>query len=166
MYLIFASLENIIIDHNTGAYTVVMPSFIIISLHFHMISYTIEKIVSAFQGMHVSHAKHSYAWLPRKCDYRTDTRTDRQTDGRTDRCRTTWSLCAAMLRRRHNKGQNMRYRTVTALSSMFFASHLTHAAVPLRWSDFLYFFPCSLYIMTLLPYPLVAVFCIPSLKGK
>ena len=31
--------------------------------------------------MHVLPAKHSYAWLPRKCDYRTDTdrRTDRQT---------------------------------------------------------------------------------------
>ena len=42
-------------------------------------------IVAAFRGMHVSPAKHSYAWLPRKCDYRTDTRTDRQTDGRTDR---------------------------------------------------------------------------------
>ena len=27
---------------------------------------------------------------------------DRHTDGRTDRCRTKWSLCAAMLRRRHN----------------------------------------------------------------
>ena len=37
-------------------------------------------IVAAFRGMHVSPAKHSYAWLPRKCDYRTDTRTDRQTD--------------------------------------------------------------------------------------
>ena len=31
----------------------------------------------AFQGMHVSPAKHSYAGLPRKCDYRTDTRMDR-----------------------------------------------------------------------------------------
>ena len=30
------------------------------------------KIVAAFQGMHVLPAKHSYAWLPRKCDYRTD----------------------------------------------------------------------------------------------
>ena len=38
-------------------------------------------IVEAFQGMHVSPAKHSYAWLPRKCDYRTDTRTDRQKGG-------------------------------------------------------------------------------------
>ena len=37
------------------------------------------KIVAAFQGMHVSPEKHSYAWLPRKCDYRTDRRTDRQT---------------------------------------------------------------------------------------
>ena len=47
--------------------------------------------------MHMSPAKHSYAWLPRKYDYRTD----RHTDGRTDRRRTKWSLCAAMLRRRH-----------------------------------------------------------------
>ena len=29
--------------------------------------------------MHGSPAKHSYAWLPRKCDYRTDWRTDIQT---------------------------------------------------------------------------------------
>ena len=36
--------------------------------------------VAAFQGLHVLPAKHSYAWLPRKCDYRTD----RQTDGQTD----------------------------------------------------------------------------------
>ena len=43
--------------------------------------------------MHVSPAKHSYAWLPIKCDYRTDRRTDRH--------RTKWSLCAAMLCRRH-----------------------------------------------------------------
>ena len=33
-------------------------------------------IVAAFRGMHVSPAKHSYVWLPRKCDYRTDRRTD------------------------------------------------------------------------------------------
>ena len=37
-------------------------------------------IVAAFWGMHVSPAKHSYAWLPRKCDYWTDTHTDGQTD--------------------------------------------------------------------------------------
>ena len=51
-----------------------------------------NKIVAAFPGMHVSPTKHSYVWLPRKCDY---------WDGRTDRCRTKWSLCATMLRRRH-----------------------------------------------------------------
>ena len=28
--------------------------------------------MAAFQGMHVSPAKQSYAWLPRKCDFRTD----------------------------------------------------------------------------------------------
>ena len=33
-------------------------------------------IVAAFRWMHVSPAKHSYAWLPKKCDYRTDGRTD------------------------------------------------------------------------------------------
>ena len=35
-----------------------------------------KNIVAAFRGMHVSPAKHCYAWLPRKCDYRTDGRTD------------------------------------------------------------------------------------------
>ena len=46
-----------------------------------LIIWTIQchKIVAAFRGMHVSPAKHSYAWLPRKRDYWTDTRTDRQT---------------------------------------------------------------------------------------
>ena len=39
----------------------------------------LKNIVAAFRGMHVSPTKHSYARLPRKCDYRTDTRTDRQT---------------------------------------------------------------------------------------
>ena len=29
--------------------------------------------MAAFQGMHVLPANHSYVWLPRKCDYRTDT---------------------------------------------------------------------------------------------
>ena len=61
----------------------------------------INNIVAAFWGMHVSPAKHSYAWLPRKCDYRTHTH--RQTDGRTDRRWTKWYLCAAMLGRWHKK---------------------------------------------------------------
>ena len=39
-------------------------------------------IVAAFQGMHVSPAKHSYAWLPRKCDRQTDRQTEGQTDAR------------------------------------------------------------------------------------
>ena len=34
------------------------------------------KIMAAFPGMHVSPAKHRYAWLPRKCDYLTDRHTD------------------------------------------------------------------------------------------
>ena len=34
-----------------------------------------SNIVAAFWGMHVLPAKHSYEWLPRKCDYRTDRQT-------------------------------------------------------------------------------------------
>ena len=34
--------------------------------------------------MHVSPAKHSYAWLPRKCDYQESVTTG-QTDGQTDK---------------------------------------------------------------------------------
>ena len=30
----------------------------------------------------VSPVKHSYAWLPRKCDYKTDRHTDEQIDAR------------------------------------------------------------------------------------
>ena len=56
--------------------------------------YIIKNIVAAFRGMHVSPAKHSYGSV-------TDGRTDRQTDRQTDRRRTKWSLCVAMLRRRH-----------------------------------------------------------------
>ena len=40
-------------------------------------------IVAAFRGLHVSPAKHRCAWLPRKCDYRTDTLTDA---GQSDPC--------------------------------------------------------------------------------
>ena len=36
--------------------------------------------MAAFRGMYVSPAKHSYVWLPRKCDRWTD----RQMDGQTD----------------------------------------------------------------------------------
>ena len=56
----------------------------------------LRKIVAAFRGTHVSPAKHSFG----KCD-RKVWQTDRQTDRRTDRRRTKWSLCVAMLRRRH-----------------------------------------------------------------
>ena len=44
----------------------------------------ISNIVAAFRGMHLSHAKHSYAWPPRKCDHWTDRQTDRWTDRETD----------------------------------------------------------------------------------
>ena len=37
------------------------------------------KIVAASRGMHVSPAKQSYMWLPRKCDRRTDRRAEGQT---------------------------------------------------------------------------------------
>ena len=37
-------------------------------------------IVAAIGGMHVSPAKHSYARLPRKCDYWIEGRIDGQTD--------------------------------------------------------------------------------------
>ena len=57
----------------------------------------IRNIVAAYQGMHVSPAKHSYSWLPRKCDYWTDRQTHRQTDIR----QTKWFLCATMLPKRH-----------------------------------------------------------------
>ena len=56
---------------------------------------TSQNIVAAFWGRHVSPAKHSYPWLPRKCDYWTYIRTDRY--------RTKWSLRADMLRMRHKK---------------------------------------------------------------
>ena len=50
--------------------------------------------LEAFQGMHVLPAKHSYAWLPRKYDYRTDTQTDA---GQSD------PYVPLMLHRRHKK---------------------------------------------------------------
>ena len=59
--------------------------------------------MAAFRGMQVSPAKHSYASV-------TDGQTDRRTDGR----RTKWSLCVAMLRRRHNK--NCTYRVFFFIS--------------------------------------------------
>ena len=43
-----------------------------------------ENIVAAFQWMHVLPTKHNYAWLTRKCDYRTDIHTDGRTDRWTD----------------------------------------------------------------------------------
>ena len=66
-------------------------------------SFKVKKIVAAFRGIHVSPAKHSFARLPRKCDYWTDRHTDGWTDRQRDRRRKKLSLCAAMLRRRHNK---------------------------------------------------------------
>ena len=69
--------------------------------HHELLSPAFNNIVAAFRGMHVSPAKHSYAWLPRKCDYR-----DRRSDRRTDRRRTKWSLCAAMLCMRHKNETN------------------------------------------------------------
>ena len=52
-------------------------------------------IVAAFRGMHVSPVKHSYAWLPRKCDYGTDTQTERRTEfekGQNLYCQLVWDF--------------------------------------------------------------------------
>ena len=54
-------------------------SFEVNNWQFHWLLERIN-IVAAFRGMHVSPAKHSYAWLSRKCDYRTDRHTHAQTD--------------------------------------------------------------------------------------
>ena len=55
--------------------------------------------------MHVSPAKHSYAWLSRKCDYRTDGQTDGQTDtGQSD---PYVPICFA----RDTKRMNMQHQT-------------------------------------------------------
>ena len=54
--------------------------------------------------MHVSPAKHSYAWLPKV--------TTGQTDRRTDRRRTKWSLCAAMICRRHKNLARINAKTI------------------------------------------------------
>ena len=101
--ILFQILQILIIPHNLALFE--CPSLL---YWFHHQTLNIKNIVTAFRGMHVSPAKHSYAWLPRKRDYGTDARTHRQTDGRIDRRRTKWSLCAAMLRRRHKNwlGQN------------------------------------------------------------
>ena len=63
-----------------------------------------KKIVTAFLGMHVSPAKHSFGKCDRRTDRRTDWRTARRIDRQTDRRRTKWSLCVAMHRRRHKNG--------------------------------------------------------------
>ena len=65
----------------------------------------IRNMVTAFRGMHVSPAKHSFAWLPRKCD------------GRTDRRWTKFFLCAAMLCRQQNKKGSITIRRI-AIPSM------------------------------------------------
>ena len=65
-------------------------------------------IVAAFRGMHVSPAKHSYAWLSRKFDYWTDRHTHTQTDaGQSDPyvplCFAGWLLKSD--EEAHNAGQ-------------------------------------------------------------
>ena len=59
-----------------------------------------KNIVAAFHKMHISPAKHSYVWLPRKCDYRTDAQTHGQTPDKViPKCRFAsqatqkWFLC-------------------------------------------------------------------------
>ena len=84
-----------------------------------------QNIVAAFQGMHVSPAKHSFAWLSKMwlSDRQTHTLTH------TDRRQTKWSLCAAMLRRRHNKIEPtwkipyIRYNSITRYNNKSMLHH-------------------------------------------
>ena len=79
-----------------------------------------QKIVAAFREMHVSPVKHSFGKCDRKVwqtDRQTDGWTDRQTDGR----RTKWSLCIAMLRRRHkNSGVSYGLRLCSLIAYYFY----------------------------------------------
>ena len=75
----------------------------------------LQNIVAACRRMHVSPAKHSYAWLPKKCD---------RTDRRTNRRRTKWSLCAAMLPGQHN---NDRITTMSADWNVCWHNHAIHS---------------------------------------
>ena len=96
-------------------------------------------IVAAFRGMHVSPMKHSYVWLPRKCDYRTDTRTDRQMDRETDRRRTKWSLCAAMLCRWHKNHRFLTSEGITIFTVWFVALyHLIIFQSYIWWHIYMY----------------------------
>ena len=84
-------------SRGSGIQTVVIKEVVVrmfASRLLHMITrrneVTRKNIAATLRGMHVSPAKHSSASM-------TDGQTDRRTDGR----RTKWSLCFAMLRRRH-----------------------------------------------------------------
>ena len=68
-----------------------------------LILFFLLNIVAAFQGMHVSPAKHNYAWLPRKFDLVTGQTMDRQTP---DKVIPMALLCAAMLRRRQKNSKH------------------------------------------------------------
>ena len=76
----------------------------------------LKNIVAAFLGKHVSPLKHSYAWLPRKCDYRTDTQTDRQTPDKViPMCR--YALQATQLRSQdENNMRAIYWNTVDSLN--------------------------------------------------
>ena len=62
----------------THTYEYTRYSFTFCFRNTHLYTQFMSKIVAAFRGMHVSPAKHSYAWLPTKSDYRTDRQTNRQ----------------------------------------------------------------------------------------
>ena len=62
-----------------------------------------------------------------------DRQTDRQTDGRTDRRRTKWSLCVAMLRRRHKNTTEI-YRRKSSNQTYFKGNF---ARTILKWKIFM-----------------------------
>ena len=77
-----------------------------------------HNIVAAFRGMHVSPAKHSYAWLPRKCDYRTERRTDRQVPDKViPMCRYAWQ--ATQKETCHRKLQHVLRWGLTKVTSFY-----------------------------------------------
>ena len=105
-----------------------------------------NNIVAAFQGMHVSPAKHSYAWLPRKCDYRTDRQTDGQTHGQTDvgQSYPYVSLCFT---------DDTKSGITDVLHLQVY--HHTHATCPYLWLRWIY----------RSPHPSRRVSCCPSAVG-
>ena len=72
-------------------------------------------------------AKTKKVRLPRKHDYRTD--------GRTDRRRTKWSLCAAMLRRRHKNVSGLWMKHLRAFFSGVLNAEPINESDDVAWMD-------------------------------